>query len=133
VANDDNATGAGEQLAQWLKEAGRRAQHAAPAAADSDDTYNSPASLLHYVEELAGRPMRSHTEVLAFLQEVAGSRPVDHRMAERRRMVRELSLLGLLMVSYLHFYYWEVQLQIAALNSVRTFLPSAATPQPRKT
>jgi MoxR-like ATPase len=117
----DNGNGAGEQLAQWLKEAGSRARRvdAAPAAADSDDTFNSPASLHRYLEELAGRRVNSRTEVLAFLKEVAGSRPLDHRAAELRRMVRELSLLALLALSYLHYYYWEVQLQIAALNSAR--------------
>ena len=52
------ADGEGESLAQWLKEAGRRAQRAAPAPEDSGDTYNSPASLHHYLEELAGKPLR---------------------------------------------------------------------------
>jgi hypothetical protein len=45
-------------------------------------------------------------------------------------MVRELALIGLLALSYLHFYYWDVQLQIAALNSARVFVPMA--PQPLK-
>jgi len=116
------ADGEGESLAQWLKEAGRRAQRAVPAAEDGGDTYNSPASLHHYLEELAGKPLRSHTEVLAFLNAVAGQQPANLQVVERRRMVRELSLLALLALSYLHFYYWEVQLEIAALNSVRTFL-----------
>jgi len=123
----DNGNGAGEQLAQWLKEAGYRARRAAPAAADSDDTFNSPGSLHRYLEELAGRSLHSRTELLAFLNEVAGSRPLEYRAAERGRSVRELSLLGLLAVSYLHYYYWDVQLQIAALNSARVFFP---TPPP---
>jgi hypothetical protein len=126
----DNGNGAGEQLAQWLKEAGQRAQHAAPAPSDAVDTFNSPASLHHYLEELAGRRLHSRTELLAFLNEVAGSQPLGFQVAERRRMVRELTLLTLLMVSYLHLYYWEVQLQIAALSSVRTFL---AAPPLKKT
>jgi hypothetical protein len=125
----DNGNGAGEQLAQWLKEAGSRARRAdaAPAAADRDDTFNSPASLHRYLEELAGRSLHSRTELLAFLKEVAGNRPRDHRAAELRRMVRELSLLALLALSYLHYYYWDVQLQIAALNSARVFLLAPAS------
>jgi hypothetical protein len=126
----DNGKGADEQLAQWMKEAGRRAPRAAPAAA-SDDTFNSPASLLHYLEDLAGRPLRSRTELRAFLSEVAGSQSVGFHVAERRRMVRELTLLALLAVSYLHYYYWEVQLEIAALSGVRTFAP-APPPEQRK-
>jgi hypothetical protein len=125
----DNGNGTGEQLAQWLKEAGSRARRgdAAPAAADSDDTFNSPASLHRYLEELAGRRVNSRTELLAFLKEVAGSLPLDHRAAELRRMVRELSLLALLALSYLQYYYWDVQLQIAALSSARVFVLAPAS------
>jgi len=118
--------GDGEMLAQWLKEAGRRAQSQAQgeAVADGDDTYNSPASLHRYVEELAGRKLQTHAEVLEFLKEVAGSQPRGHREHERRRMVREVALIVLLAISYLHFYYWEVQLEIAALNSVNVVIPA---------
>lgn len=118
--------GDGEILAQWLKEAGRRAQSQAQgeAVADGDDTYNSPASLHRYVEELAGRKLQTHAEVLEFLKEVAGSQPRGYREHERRRMVREVALIVLLAISYLHFYYWEVQLEIAALNSVNVVIPA---------
>ena len=118
--------GGGEVLAQWLKEAGRRAQSRVrgEAAADGDDTYNSPASLHRYVEELAGRKLQTHAQVLEFLKEVAGSQPRGHREHERRRMVREVALITLLAISYLHFYYWEVQLEIAALNSVNVVVPA---------
>jgi len=117
--------GEGEQLAQWLKEAGRRVPAKAPPAhEDADESFNSPASLHHYLEELAGRRLSSHAEVLRFLREVAGSQPEAHRERERRRMVREVSLLVLLAVSYLHYYYWDVQLQIAALQSVGVFIPA---------
>ena len=121
-----NGNDAGEQLAHWLKEAGHRARRGVLATADSDDTYNSPASLHRYLEELAGRGLHSRTELLAFLQEVAGSRPFEQRVEERRRLVRELTLLAMLAGSYLHYYYWDVQLQISGLNSVRVFLPSQA-------
>jgi methyl coenzyme M reductase alpha subunit len=123
----DRENGEGEHLALWLKEAGRRAQPQTQAdlPADSDQTYNSPASLHRYVEELAGRKLPSHAEVLEFLKEVAGAQSANHAARERRRMVREVALLAVLAVSYLHYYYWEVQRQIAALGSVRTFIPAA--------
>jgi hypothetical protein len=122
--------GAGEQLAHWLKEAGQRTQSRPPEATQSDDdgTFNSPASLHRYLEALAGRKLQSHAEVLAFLKEVAGSEPQGHRQRELRRMVRELVLLGLLALSYLQYYYWDVQLQIAALKSVNVYI---FTPQTR--
>ena len=118
--------GGGEVLAQWLKEAGQRAQLKVQgeAAGDGDDTYNSPASLHRYVEELAGRKLQTHAQVLEFLKEVAGSQPQGYREHERRRMVREVALIALLAISYLHFYYWEVQLEIAALNSVNVVVPA---------
>ena len=118
--------GGGEVLAQWLKEAGQRAQLKVQgeAAGDGDDTYNSPASLHRYVEELAGRKLQTHAQVLEFLKEVAGSQPQGYREHERRRMVREVALIALLALSYLHFYYWEVQLEIAALNSVNVVVPA---------
>ncbi|MGH8636083.1 MAG: hypothetical protein ACREVD_02205 [Burkholderiales bacterium] len=123
--NDEHA-GDGEVLAQWLKEAGRRAQSRAQseAAPEGDDTYNSPASLHRYLEELAGRKLQTHTEVLEFLKQVAGTQPQGYREHERRRMVRELALIAMLALSYLHFYYWEVQLEIAALNSVNVVVPA---------
>ena len=62
--------------------------------------------------------------MLRYLREVAGTQPDAHRERERRRMVREVSLLVLLAISYLHYYYWEVQLQIAALQSVNVFIPA---------
>ncbi len=123
----DEHEASGEALAQWLKEAGRRAQLSArdaTAPEGDDDTYNSPASLHRYVEELAGRKLQTHTQVLEFLKEVAGSQPEGYREHERRRMVREVALIAMLALSYLHFYYWEVQLEIAALNSVNVVVPA---------
>lgn len=124
VSGDNESDG--ETLTQWLKEAGRRAQSRVQneAAKDGDDTYNSPASLHRYVEDLAGRKLQTHADVLEFLKEVAGSQPAGYREHERRRMVREVALIAMLALSYLHFYYWEVQLEIAALNSVNVVIPA---------
>jgi hypothetical protein len=121
----DDTTDAGEQLAQWLKEAGQRAGGAARApAGEGDDSFNSPASLHRYLEQLAGRQLKSHADVLDYLRQVAGTNPRQYRDQERRRMVREIALLLLLSLSYLHYYYWEVQVEIAKLNSLRIFVPA---------
>jgi len=124
----------GDQLADWLKEAGRRARRPAPAHADADDdrTFNSPAELHRYLEQLAGRPLQSHAEVLHYLGEVAGTNPREHRYLERRRMVREISLLLVLSLSYLHYYYWEVQVEISKLNALRIFVPTTSHAPHRK-
>ena len=130
----DGAESGGDQLAEWLKEAGRRARREAPASADADDdrSYNSPAELHRYLERLAGRQLPSHGDVLNYLREVAGSNPREHRHLERRRMVREVSLLVVLALSYLHYYYWEVQVEIAKMNSLRIFVPATTTASPHK-
>jgi hypothetical protein len=122
----EGAESGGDPLAEWLKEAGRRARREAPAGANADDdrSFNSPAELHRYLERLAGRPLQTHGEVLNYLREVAGSSPREHRYLERRRMVREVSLLLLLSFSYLHYYYWDVQVEIAKLNALRIFVPT---------
>jgi hypothetical protein len=127
-----DAQAGGDQLAEWLQEAGRRARREATAGTDGDETFNSPAELHRYVEQLAGRPLQTHGEVLHYLRQVAGTNPRAYRDQERRRMVREVSLLLLLSLSYLHYYYWEVQVEIAKLNAVRIFIPTSA-PDHRKT
>ena len=130
----DGAESGGDQLAEWLKEAGRRARREAPAGANADDdrSYNSPAELHRYLERLADRPLHSHGDVLNYLKEVAGSNPREHRHLERRRMVREVSLLVVLALSYLHYYYWEVQVEIAKMNSLRIFVPTTTTASTHK-
>jgi hypothetical protein len=130
----DSAESGGDQLAEWLKEAGRRARREASARADADDdrSFNSPAELHRYLEQLAGRPLQSHGDVLNYMKEVAGSNPREHRYLERRRMLREISLVLLLSLSYLHYYYWEVQVEIAKLNALRIFVPPTIHPMQRK-
>lgn len=123
----ERRNGEREQLEQWLREAGRRTPRTARGngnSTDGDSAFNSPAALDRCLEELAGRSLNSRTELLAFLREVAGSRPYEHRAAGRRRAARELLLVGLLALSCLHYYYWDVQLQIASLNTVKVFLPA---------
>lgn len=127
-----DAQAGGDQLAEWLQEAGRRARREAPAGTDADETFNSPAELHRYLEQLAGRPLQSHGEVLRYLRQVAGTNPRSYRDQERRRMVREVLLLLLLSLSYLHYYYWEVQVEIAKLNALRIFIPMS-TQDHRKT
>jgi hypothetical protein len=131
----ERRNGDAEQLEQWLREAGRRTPRISRGngnGTDGDSAFNSPAALDRCLEELAGRSLHSRTELLAFLREVAGSRPYEHRAAGRRRVARELLLVGLLALSCLHYYYWDVQLQIASLNTVKVFLP-AQGPVERKT
>jgi len=41
---------------------------------------------------------------------------------DRRQMLRRAAFLAALVATYLHYYYWDVQLQIAQLNHVTVFI-----------
>ena len=49
----------------------------------------------------------------------AGAQAPVHRSTPARRM----GLLAVLAVAYLHYYYWDVQTQIAMLPTVTVFVP----------
>ncbi len=38
-------------------------------------------------------------------------------------LLRQTMTLGALTIAYLHYYFWDVSLQIASLNSVTVFVP----------
>ena len=42
--------------------------------------------------------------------------------ADRRSMIKQAAFLGGLVAAYLHYYLWDVQLQIAQLNRVTVFI-----------
>jgi hypothetical protein len=110
------------ELARWLSEVGRR--RSGPADAVSEP----PEAVLGHLEALAGRKLRSCEAVDAYLADLANDEWSRHRAAERRRIGREGVLLALVLAAYLHYYYWEVQVQIASLPAVKTFvkLPAAS-------
>jgi hypothetical protein len=49
-------------------------------------------------------------------------RHLPARPAARAPLLRQTALLTGLVVAYLHYYFWDVQLQIAALQSVTVFV-----------
>ena len=115
-------SGPDEDLVEWLKEAGRRTVVPAPRGSHEDDTWsNSPAQLFHFLEESAGRKLRSQTALLGYLQELSGNSPKSHRSRERRRIIREGIFLGALALAWLQYYFWEVNMQIAALPRIQVF------------
>ena len=90
---------------------------------DDDAELNSPASLLRYLEGLAGRKFRSPADILSYLAEISGDAPKAHRVRERTRIARETVLIGLLALAGLQYYFWDVYLQIASLPSIHVFVP----------
>ena len=43
-----------------------------------------------------------------------------------RSTLKQSGLLAALVAAYLHYYYWDVQLQIASLNHLTVFVPTPA-------
>jgi hypothetical protein len=115
--------GLNADLVEWLTEAGRRTVRLQPHRSDDDDgTWSdSPAHLFHYLEESAGRKLRSLAELASFLEELSGDSPRLYRLRERRRVIREGILLGVLALAWLQYYFWEVHTQIASLPCVQVF------------
>jgi hypothetical protein len=58
---------------------------------------------------------------------VAPAPPVAHSVPARRAFrstLKQSGLLAGLAAAYLHYYYWDVQLQIASLNHLTVFVPT---------
>jgi len=106
-----------DELAHWLKEAGRRTNpRSGDSYSDDDETWTrSPASLYRYLEESAGRKLASRAELVSYLRELSGNAPKAHRIRERQRIAREALLVGVLALAYLQYFYLDVHLQIASL------------------
>lgn len=66
----------------------------------------------------AWRTARQRLRVREFRERVDagahGTRPL---------LLKQTALLAGLVVTYLHYYFWDVNLQIATLSSVRVFVP----------
>jgi hypothetical protein len=113
-----------EDLAEWLKEAGHRTIPPTGHRSRDDDAESiSSASLFGYLEGLAGRKLRSRAALVSYLAEISGDAPKVHRARARNRIVRETVLVGLLALAFLQYYFWDVHLQIASLQSIHVFAP----------
>jgi len=64
------------------------------------------------------RPLIQYRELLA---RAGAGAPVA-----RQPLLKQTALLTGLVGAYLHYYFWDVQLQIASLHSVTVFVPAAA-------
>lgn len=110
-----------EEIARWLIDVGKRRRPRSAAAAELSAA--SPEDLVRYLEGLTERKFRSCEDLLRLFQDFMEENAEAIRAATRRRIVREALLLGALAAAYLHYYYWEVELQIASLHAVKVFVP----------
>ena len=109
----------GSDVADWLKESAKRVARRrgrevtlAPTAED----------LLGMLESLSGRKLRSRAEVRAYVREAEDA----IRGARRHRLIKEAVLVALVALSFLPYYFADVQLQILSLPSVVVFTSEPA-------
>ena len=105
-------------LASWLQAAGQRRVAAGPEAASesSDD-------VLAYLESLTGKKLRSRSAVDLLFKGFADDEAKRVRELKVRAARRHTLLIALAVASFLHYYYWDVSLQIAALPEMKVFVP----------
>jgi hypothetical protein len=102
-----------EDVAQWLKDAGRR-PWAAPKAADKDGRASAVAGARTRVDEARTDPART------------GYRSATSAVAHRRAALRRSAIWGALVLAFLQYYFLDIHLQIARLPAVTVFVPVAS-------
>ena len=125
IGVDEQKDDYSEDLARWLQDVGHRRESAPrnSATALHQRPKASSDDLVKYLEELTGRKFTSREDINSFLEQLWTEETEKSRTAANRRVVRETLLLGCLLAAYLHYYYWDVRLQIASLHQVRVFVP----------
>ena len=116
-----------EDLAHWLQDVARR-RGATPLRSEIASQQRSKTSsddLINYLEELTGRKLTSREDINGFLKQFWLEEVEKNRAATRHRVIREMVLLGCLLVAYLQYYYWDVNLQIASLRELQVFVPAS--------
>mgnify|MGYP006171391261 CR=1 FL=1 len=101
-----------EEVAEWLREVGRRKQR--HAARDSDK------ALRLHLEKVAGRKIETREDISDYVAEL--SREADAKRS--RAQYLKNALLGiLLVVAVLQYYFIDVQLEILSQPALTVFVP----------
>ena len=114
---DDQDDDYNSDLVHWLEDSGRR-----PAIR----LHESAEERIRYLEELTGRKLASRQDILDYFKELKEREAELQRSEAKRRVVRETFFLGVLALAAAQYYYWDISLQIAALQKVHYFVPVAA-------
>jgi hypothetical protein len=106
----------GKNLAQWLREVAR-----GKPAVDASPVTESSDAILEHLEARTGRTLRSRAAVDALLKDIVLAEARAHQRGMRRGILRGALLLSLLLAAFLHYYYWDVTLEIGALPHVEVY------------
>ncbi len=85
---------------------------------------------ISYLETIAGKRINSVQDLLAVVGPPASARPrtppLPAAALERPSTLRQTIAFASLAIAYLHYYFWDVNLQIASMHSLTVFV--AVTP-----
>ena len=110
-SQDDGFSG---DLARWLEESGHRHVRRPK---------DSPEKLLQFLEEVAGERLESREDILRYINKLSARDTQAREARRRRRLIRQTILVVLLGLSVGQYYYWQVQLEIAASQKNYYFVP----------
>lgn len=115
---DSQDDGFSADLAHWLEESGRRhVQH----------PKDSPERLLQFLEEVAGQRIESREDILRYFNKLSARETQAREARRKRQLIRQTILVVLLGLSVGQYYYWQVQLEIAASQKNYYFVPPDPT------
>ena len=128
----DHARDPSEDLAQWLADVGRRTWRPLPPAGENPGQNVSEAreDLFGYLEQLAGRELKSRDDVRDYLGELSAHGLAAERTRRRRQVTKDTVLLLALLTAYIQYHFLDVSLQIARLPSTLVFVPVEARSSP---
>ena len=106
------------ELARWLEDSGPRR---------AINLKEPPEALLGYIEELAGRRLASRQDIFNYFAEHKSNAIARDSAHTRRRVLREVVFLSALCVAGAQYYFWDVALQITAMQKVYFFVAPIAT------
>lgn len=94
-------------LTRWLQDSGRRR---------AIRPKESPEELLTYLEELTGASLSARADIRDHFRRAHREEAERRRAIEKRRILREAVLVTLLGLALAQYYYWDVELQVAAMQ-----------------
>jgi hypothetical protein len=103
-----------EDVADWLKDIGRRGVHTSPKESDE--------ALRVHLEHMAERKIRTRQDINDYVEDLA------RKAGDRRSRANQLKTAGLgilFAIALLQYYFIDVQLQILSQPAVTVFVPSS--------
>lgn len=94
-----------------------------------DPVPGSREELLQYLDQLAGRSIRTRGELEAYLNELkASEEPAQPRLLDRRWAVAKHAVLGVgLLIAVLQYYLIDIYVEILSMQRVLFLSPAGST------